>query len=121
RKRQERDTPRMSKRPTTLSNRRRECKRAARTKLKRRSEVVLLCPSSLALPVPLHANPLMRGVRPNHCYVGVFDLPHADVNVLPGVRRVRAADDLVLAGLIAQPITALKQHSLAVSLPLPGY
>ena len=36
--------------------------------------------------------------------------PHANMNVLPRIRRVGPTDDLVLAGLIGQPIADRQQH-----------
>jgi hypothetical protein len=35
----------------------------------------------------------VRGVHPDRCDLGVIDSAHADVNVFPGVRGVRATDD----------------------------
>ena len=42
---------------------------------------------------PPHRDALVRGVHPDRCDLGVIDSAHADVNVFPGVRGVRATDD----------------------------
>jgi hypothetical protein len=57
-----------------------------------------------------HADALVRAPRSHHRDLGVIDSPHADVNVFPGVRCIRAANDLVVAGLIGQPVADPQQH-----------
>jgi hypothetical protein len=60
--------------------------------------------------VALHANPLVRGVRPDHRDLGVVDSSDAHVDVFPHLRRVRATDNFVLSSLVGQPITDPKLH-----------
>jgi hypothetical protein len=66
--------------------------------------------SVIAQRVALHANPLVRGVRPDHRDLGVVDSSDAHVGALPGCGRVRATDDLVLAGLVGEAVADLKLH-----------
>ena len=59
----------------------------------------------------------MRAVSPDHRHLGVIDSPHADVQVLPHIRRVRAANDLVVAGLVGQAIADLEINRAEVYEP----
>jgi hypothetical protein len=66
---------------------------------------------SLALLAhPLHADPLVRGIRPDHRHLGVIDSTDACMDVLPGIRRVGPTGDHVLPGLVGQPVTDPKEH-----------
>jgi len=52
----------------------------------------------------------MRAPDPDLGDIGLADLPNANAGVLPGVRRVRSADDLRLAGLVRKAIADAKVH-----------
>ena len=55
------------------------------------------------------SDPLGRAPYPDHLRTGINAL-HADVGGLPSGRRVRSADDLLLAGLIGEAIADPKLH-----------
>src|SRR4030095_12187401 len=78
-----------------------------------------MLPSSHTLPRQQARHtipPLFTAIRScaayirNHRDLGVIDSLDARVDVLPGVRRVRPADDFVLAGLVGQPVAASEVH-----------
>src|SRR5439155_1741910 len=74
----------------------------------------------------LHVDALVRTPDPDLGDIGLADPANANARVLPGVRRVRLADNLPLAGLVRQAIAHAKVHredlgvgrSLRLALPL---
>jgi hypothetical protein len=61
----------------------------------------------------------MRAPTSNHRDLRVIDALDAHVNVLPCVRRVRSADDFVLAGFVGESGAKLevhRQHTLRLRL-----
>src|SRR5262249_36222494 len=53
---------------------------------------------------------LVCAPAPDHRNLGVIDSPHAGMNVLSRIRCIGPTGDLVLAGLIGEPIADPKQH-----------
>jgi hypothetical protein len=58
----------------------------------------------------LAADAPMRVPGPDHRDLGVIDALDAHVDILPGVRRVRMADHLVLASLVGELVADLEPH-----------
>ena len=61
-------------------------------------------------PYALHPDAFVRAPDPDLRDIGLADPPNANAGVLPGVRRVRSADDFPFAGLVGEAVADLKLH-----------
>jgi hypothetical protein len=64
----------------------------------------------IAASCSFHHDPLVRRPTPDAAGGGIVNAPDAHMNVLARMRRIRSADDVVLAGLVDEAIAELQLH-----------